>query len=236
MFCIILFLSILVLVSCNEEKSKAGEDEGSSETLPDGDNTLEVDKLNEELMPNGFYGLNFGMDYAGVRDELAKYSIDLTKSVMEGGEILIFIQNTTKDISLINGIINYISSGKFSPNNPTSRVLPEISIYNLNITEDSSYHLMNKDWRPVELYFFQNKFFAMSANVGKSLDGKRTYKEKVINLYNNGVKVDSDEFSTIYEDANTYMNINVADSLYLYDKNSFRQVLAYVKARLKILN
>jgi hypothetical protein len=237
---IVLLIFFVAITQCNNNDEQKANESKTNITNNESNhnntkNSTDLDKLNEKLMPNGFESLKFGMDFNEVYKELEKHSIELTKSVMEGGEILIFIQNTTRDITIINGIINYINSGKFSSDNPLSKVLPDITIYTLNIEKGESYHLINTDWSPVELYFFRNKFFAMSGNVGKSLDGKRVYKNKVIDMYDEGIKIDSDEFSTIYEDSHTYMNINVADSLYLYDKDNFRQVLAYVKAKLNIL-
>ncbi len=241
---IVLLIFFVAITQCNnngdvDDKQQTNEPKtnhtGKATEPNEAENSIDINNLDKKLMPNGFEGLKFGMSFNEAQKELKKHSIELTRSVMEGGEILIFIQNTTRDITIINGIIKYINSGKFSPDNPLNKVLSDITIYNLNIEKDESYHLINTDWKPVELYFFRDKFFAMSGNVGKSLDGKRVYKDKVIDMYDEGTKMDSDEFSTIYEDSHTYMNINVADSLYLYDKNTFRNVLAYVKAKLNIL-
>ncbi|MFW5800365.1 MAG: hypothetical protein ACOCV8_06100 [Spirochaetota bacterium] len=216
---ILVLLSLLLIVNCER---KNNENDLDTETQTN---------KSKSLMPRGFDGLKFGMNGNEVNEELKAHSIELVKGTNHNWEIIIFIQNTAEDKAVSQKMSSFVLSDRFSPSNPISRLLNRIKVSRVNMKEGSSYGIINDDWSPIELYFYNNKLFGISASVFNE-----EYKNALIDKYDEGRQVQTDKFNTIYEDDYTYMKINVADNFYLYDKDLYQQVISYVEAKLKSLD
>lgn len=217
---LLLILLIFILQNCEQEDS-----------LQD-INIVDFNEEDEITIPNGFQELIFGMNLDEIKNEMKKHSINLSKTNNDGWEIVTFIQNTSENDILIQKLSLFIFSDKFSPDNPISNYLPNITIYNINMNAETSWGIMNHNWIPVEIYFYKDKFFGISAGFFENVEGENISKEQIINIYKSGRKKEGDRFNTIIEDDKTFVKINVADNLYIYDKKIYIKMLAYVNTQL----
>jgi hypothetical protein len=187
----------------------------------------------EGILSHIINGIDFGEKTDSVKSILRKQSITIQESTMDSGEILIFLQNVSKDSTLKKEIIDYISSDRFSPENPLDEILTKIEIYNLDFP-DIGNGLANSKWEPAELYFYEGILFGFSSFVPS-----KEHKDKLLDLFKEFKDIENDELISIdqsYEAQGIYLNINIADNLYLYEKSIYSKAKLYVVENLRAQN
>jgi hypothetical protein len=198
--------------------------------------SCDKDSANKEegILSHIINGIDFGDKTDMVKDKLRKQDVTIRESTMDSGEILIFLQNVSKDSALKKEIIDYISSDKFSPENPLDEILTKIEIYNLDFP-DIGNGLANSTWEPAELYFYEGILFGFSSFVPS-----KEHKDKLLELFKEFKDIDEDDelisLDQSYEAQGIYLNINIADNLYLYEKSIYSQAKIYVVGKLRAQN
>ncbi len=205
---LILIISLLMIISCGNTANN-----------------------NTSIISNIIKGVDFGDNFEYVRNEILRQNISFKESSMDGGEILIFLQNTSNDSVLLTYVMDYVSSEKFSPEYPLNKVLPKVKIYNLDL-HDLTSGMAKNDWEPAEIYFYDDILFGFSSFIPSEIEKDTLLslfrKKEELDQPNNRVSLNKSE-----ENKNIYLNINVANNLYLYDKNIYPEVKSYVINNLK---